>query len=108
MVDSSVLASTHWDTYVKIILEAHGEHPNSIEKCGDFYHRGFIIGFGWGNREFTNKMDQDNMPFQLWGIEFRKLDHTLEDFFQIRKYEVHYITAFIHGFKHGKEAQVHY
>ncbi len=113
MVDSSVLTSQHWDTYVIKILEVHGEHPNVIEKCGHHYRLGFIDGFKYGKESEGEEVDSRALASKQWELHFRKI---LEGFGEepdlIRKCGVHYRLAFIHGFKHGveseKEAKVHY
>ncbi len=46
-------AETHWDTYVKKVLETHGEDADVVRKCGFHYVSAFVHGYkhGWEDRE---------------------------------------------------------
>ncbi len=108
MVDSSVLASQHWDTYVIKILEVHGEHPNVIEKCGLHYRLGFIAGFKYGRESEGEEVDSRALASKQWELhEIKILEGLGEEPDLIRKFGVHYRLAFIHGLKHREEAMLH-
>jgi len=42
------LAAEHWETYVKIILEAHEDDEDLIRKIGAHYVTAFVHGFKHG------------------------------------------------------------
>lgn len=48
MESAEKLAEEHWSTYVKVILRAHGEDDDVIEKCGVHYRTAFVHGFKHG------------------------------------------------------------
>jgi len=107
MVDSSVLASQHWDTFVKKILEAHGEDPDIIEKCGEYYHLGFTDGFSYEMAE-GEEIDPIDLVSKKWYTNVKpELDTQGEDPVVTAKCGIHYRLAFIHGLKHREEANFH-
>lgn len=107
--DPGVLASTHWDTFVKKILEAHGEDPDIIEKCGDYYILGFTYGFNYVKAAESEEIDPIALASNEWYTNVKpELDANGEDPVVTAKCGVHWRLAFIHGIKHRKEAEVHY
>ncbi len=102
---ATIMGSEHWETYVVKIVELHGEVPIVTVKCGVYFVTGFIRGFQYG---IVTKSDQV-LPMVFarthwWSEELPILEARHEDPGVINKCKVHYQLAFIHGFKHGKEA----
>ena len=97
------LAFAHWDTFVSIIIELHGEENNVREKCGIYFRKGFILGFEYG----VSTKEGDNRVLQEihWKTEKAVMTNRGEEPEVIRKCGVHHRLAFIHGFKHGREAR---
>ncbi len=97
------LALAHWDTFVSIIIELHGEENNVREKCGIFFRKGFLLGFEYG---FSTEEGENRLLQEIhWRTEKAVMDNRGDDPELIRKYGVHHRLAFIHGFKHGREEQ---
>ncbi len=46
-------AEEHWNTYVKKVLETHGEDGHVLRKCEFHYMTAFVHGYkhGWEDRE---------------------------------------------------------
>ena len=105
--DPGILASKHWDTFVKKILEAHGEDPDIIEKCGKYYHLGFTDGFNYVTAPDSEEIDPITLASAHWyTIVKPELDNHGEDPVVTAKCGIHYRLAFIHGLKHREEAKV--
>jgi len=105
-VDLLVLVSKHWYTFVKKILDAHGEDPVVTAKCGEYYHLGFTQGFKYVNAAESEEIDPVAIASKEWCNNLKpELDAHGEDPVVIAKCEVHYHLAFIHGFKHGVESK---
>ena len=47
-MNSKEIATTHWETYVKKIVELHESDPSVVEKCGVHYILAFIHGYKHG------------------------------------------------------------
>jgi len=105
-VDPEVLASTHWDTFVKLILDAHSEDPIVTANCGDFYRLGFTHGFNNVKVAESEEIDPIALASTEWYTNVKpELDAQGEDPLLTAKYRVHYRLAYIHGLKHRKEAK---
>ncbi len=107
-VDPGILASTHWYTFVKKILDAHGEDPDVTATCGEYYQLGFTDGFNYERAE-GEEIDPIILASKEWYTKVKpELDAHGEDPVVTAKYGVHYRLAFIHGLKHREEAMLHY
>ena len=103
---SMKMGSAHWETYVVKIVLLHGEDPLVTEKCGVHFVGGFIFGFKYGVASETDAAAITDFARAYWqnSVEPKlKAEGTHPEV--IRKCMVHYVLAFIHGFKHGLEAQ---
>lgn len=100
------LADKHWNTFVKQILEAHGEDPEIIVKCGDSYRLGFTHGFNYVKADESDEFDPITLASKQWYTDMKPslYDHG-EDPVVTAKCGVHYRLAFIHGLKHREEAE---
>ena len=102
---AKVLASQHWKTYVVKILELHGEDPIVTEKCGFYFLKGFMLGFYYGSKVNSDEVEPIILACAYWwNLEFPIVESCGFDEDVIGKCMVHYRLAFVHGFKHGKEA----
>ncbi len=49
------LATAHWESYVKKIVEAHEPDSSVVEKCGIHYILTFVHGYKHGVEDAENK-----------------------------------------------------
>ena len=58
--ETKELVETHWNSYVKPLLEIHGEDPEIIEKCGFHYLTSGVHFYKHAISDLTNRGENEN------------------------------------------------